>query len=132
MSEIGELSSIFNRVVLLARALLEERGYVFSVNLDLLKRSLAIQVMEKVTESKGSSGTFPVFYTLTRPIGNSPFATTVPEEIARAMGLKPGDRISWLAIDSGAFIIKARSAEEKQRKIPEGSKKRSHARGPQS
>jgi antitoxin component of MazEF toxin-antitoxin module len=123
MREVGELSSIFNQVLQLCRALLEDKGYVFSVNLDLLKRSLIIQVMEKVREPHTGSAGFSVFYTVVRPVGNSPFATTIPEEIAEAMGLEPSDRISWLPIDSGAFITKAKGDTEGRLKNSKKSRK---------
>jgi len=103
--EIEELSSIFNQVISLARIMLGAKGYVFSVNLDLLERGLTFKVLNK---KAGENPAKPaVFTTSVRPVGKSPYATTIPVEVAEALKLKPGDKVSWFPMNGGVYISKA-------------------------
>ncbi|MEM2904636.1 MAG: AbrB/MazE/SpoVT family DNA-binding domain-containing protein [Candidatus Bathyarchaeia archaeon] len=104
MSQTEELSYIFNRLVSLGKILMAEAGYVCSVNLDLVAKQVAIRVEGKTTAKKPPG--VVTFTSSVRPVGRSPYSTTIPMNVAEALSLKTGDRLRWLPIDGAMYVTK--------------------------
>lgn len=105
MSQTEELSYIFSQLVSLGKMLTAEAGYICSVNLDLVERRLEIRVAAR-TSGKKASG-IVTFRSSVRPVGKSPYSTTIPVNVAEALGVRNGDKMRWLPLDGAMYVTKA-------------------------
>ncbi len=104
MSQTEELGYIFNRLVSLGKVLMAEGGYVCSVNLDLLEKQLVMKVAARAAGKRPAG--VATFTSSVRPVGRSPYSTTIPVNLAQALGLKTGDKLRWVPLDGAMYVTK--------------------------